>query len=616
MIHGKDRRQEYRRSMHAERKELQQATRRFITGVFRTGVSFALLPVNRLPRKPQQHFYAAGREFTHGLASLVHGLVDGIEEMAKDTKPSTTLGVGPYTRENRTESEIRKKVAASSNASLSRRKEHSKPTKTPRINRLVQLVRFLRVSRLLFWTIWVMYRERRLVVHAHARGNYAERPDSDVLIEVLAAFRETALKLGVLMIKLGQFLSSRVDLLPEKAIALLSSMQDEVPPAPFEHVVSVIESELGRPVEEVFSMLERKCTAAASLGQVHKAVLASTGETVAGKIQRPDIGEIDRMDLSTLKFVIWIITRFVDVNAIIDLMGVYHEFQRTIYEEIDYVQEAANAIRFKEMFKNDPMIYIPRVYDQYVSRRLLVLEWIDGIKINDYTALEAEGISRLAGARCTVCAYFYQFFKAGFFHADPHPGNIFVKKGATGDGPNITFVDFGMVGSLTQHMKRLMKDVFLAYITRDSRSLVHALSQLGFIDEGANLASIERAMSLLIKRYHGMTLGEVSELDIHEMVQDVASLLYGQPFHIPAQFAFTGRAVGTLVGVSTGLAPEFDFIEVAATYARKFLGLDARGAEQTLRQLFNQVLDTGRAWLSVPRSLERLITRLERGQFE
>jgi len=490
------------------------------------------------------------------------------------------------------------------------------PTKTPRINRLFQLVRFLRVSRLLLWTIWVIYRERRRVVRAHARGNDAVRPDSEVLIEVLVAFREAAVELGVLMIKLGQFLSSRVDLLPEKAIALLSTLQDEVPPAPFDHVVQVLESELGRPIEEVFSLLERKCTAAASLGQVHKAVLASTGETVAVKIQRPNNDQLVRMDLSTLKFVIWIITRFVDVNGFIDLMGVYHEFKRTIYEEIDYVREAANARRFKEMFKDDPMIYIPRVYDQYLSRRVLVLEWIDGIKINDYAALDAAGIDRLEVAKRTVCAYFYQFFEAGFFHADPHPGNIFVKKGPTGDGPIVTLVDFGMVGSITKHMKRFMKDVFLAYITRDARSLVHALSELGFIDEDANLTSIERAMSLMIERYHGMTLGEVSDLDIPEMVQDVEYLLYGQQIQIPAQFAFTGRAVGILAGVSTGLAPEFNFVEVATPYARKFLGLDARGAEQTLKQLFSQLLDTGRVLLALPRSLEQVITRLEAGQIE
>ncbi|HEX6109295.1 MAG TPA: AarF/UbiB family protein, partial [Ktedonobacteraceae bacterium] len=268
-------------------------------------------------------------------------------------------------------------------------------TKTPRINRLAQLMRFLRVSHLLLWTMWVIYRERRRVVRAQARGNYRARPDSDMLIEVLVSFRETALELGVLMIKLGQFLSSRADLLPEKAITLLSSLQDEVPPAPFAHVVHVIESELGKPIEDVFSILERKCTAAASLGQVHKAVLASTGETVAVKIQRPNSDQLVRMDLSTLKFVIWVITRLVGMNDFIDLMGVYHEFEHTIYEEIDYVREAANAKRFKEMFKDDPMIYIPRVYDQYVSRRVLVLEWIDDIKINDYAALDAAGINRL-----------------------------------------------------------------------------------------------------------------------------------------------------------------------------------------------------------------------------
>src|SRR5205085_9904348 len=178
-----------------------------------------------------------------------------------------------------------------------------------------------------------------------------------------------------------------------------------------------------------------------------------------------------------------------------------------------------NAKRFKEMFKNDPMIYIPRVYDEYVSRRLLVLEWIDGIKINDYATLNAAGINRLEVAKRTVCAYFYQFFEVGFFHADPHPGNLFGKKGSTGDRPIITFVDFGVVGSLTKYMKKFMKDVFLAYITRDSRSLVHALSQLAFIDERANVVSLERGLSLMIERYHGMTLGEVSELDLLEMVQ-------------------------------------------------------------------------------------------------
>src|SRR5712691_2742163 len=274
-------------------------------------------------------------------------------------------------------------------------KGFSMATKTSRINRFSQIVRFLRVSRLLLWTIWVIYRERRRVIRARERGNYDVHPNVEVLVQVLVAFRITAIKLGVLMIKLGQFLSSRADLLPEQALVALVSLQDEVPPAPFTHVVSVIETELGKPVEQVFSVLERKCTAAASLGQVHKAVLASTGEEVAVKVQRPNIDQLVRMDLSTLKFVIWVINRFVDTSQFIDLMGVYREFKRTVYEEIDYVTEAANARRFKEMFKDEPTIYIPRTYDDYTSRRLLVLEWIDGIKINDYPALEAAGIERI-----------------------------------------------------------------------------------------------------------------------------------------------------------------------------------------------------------------------------
>ncbi len=496
-------------------------------------------------------------------------------------------------------------------------------TKTPRLNRFTQMVRFLRVSRLLLWTLWVIYRERRRVIRARERGNYEVRPNIEVLVKVLIAFRVTAIKLGVLMIKLGQFLSSRADLLPEQALEALSSLQDEVPPAPFSHVVSVIETELGKPVEQVFSVLERKCAAAASLGQVHKAVLVSTGAEVAVKIQRPNIDQLVRMDLSTLKFVIWVINRFVDTSEFIDLMGVYQEFKRTVYEEIDYVTEAANAKRFKEMFKDDPTIYIPSVYDDYTSRRLLVLEWIDGIKINDYATLEAEGISRLDVAKRTVSAYFYQFFTAGFFHADPHPGNIFVlpankldKLDEVKTAPVIAFVDFGMVGSLTKNMKKTLKDLFLSFVTRDSHALVTALAHLGFIGEGANMAAIERGMGLMMEQYYGMTLGDARGLEMPEVARDVENLLYGQPFKVPAQFAFTGRAVGTLVGVSTGLSPEFNFVEVATPYARKFLGLDAEGAGQTIQQVLGQVLESGRILLNLPRSLEQIITKLETGQIE
>lgn len=487
-------------------------------------------------------------------------------------------------------------------------------TYAPRINRLSQLGRFLSLLRLFLWTLWVIYRERRRMIRTHAQSNAIAQPESSALIQVLVAFREAAMKQDVLLIKLGQFLSTRIDLLPEQGIAVLSALQDEVPPAPFAHVVSVIESELGKPVEEVFSVLERKCTAAASLGQVHKAVLASTGETVAVKIQRPQIDQLLRLDLRALRFVIWVMTRLIDTHHVIDLMGVYHEFERTIYEELDYVREATNAKRFHALFKDDPTIYIPRVYDQYVSRRLLVLEWVDGINIDDYTALDAAGLNRFELAKRAVRAYFYQFFEVGFYHADPHPGNIFAKQGLPGAGPIVSFVDFGMVGSYTQEMQRFMKEAFLAVLTRDARALVNALAQLGFIGEGANLPSIEHAMSQMLERYSDMTLGEVRKLGLTTILREIGQLLYGQALRIPAQFALTGRAIGLLIGVTTGLAPEFNFIEVATPYARAFLGLDARGLEQAAQQLFSQALGAGRALLTLPQALVQVLSKLESGQ--
>lgn len=485
-----------------------------------------------------------------------------------------------------------------------------------RVNRVTQAIRFVRVSRLLLWTIWVIYRERRRVLRARERGDTEAQPDIDLLVEVLVAFRKTAVELGVLMIKLGQFLSSRADLLPQRALDVLSSLQDEVPPAPYSHVVSVIESELGQPVSELFSSLEREATAAASLGQVHKAVLATTGEFVAVKVQRPNIQQLVDMDLSTIRFVIWVISRFANTNEFIDLLAFYREFRRTIYEEIDYVREAANARRFAEIFKDKYGIVIPKVIEGYISRRVLVLEWIDGIKVNDYAQLEAAGISRYAVAKRTVEAYFYQFFEIGFFHADPHPGNIFVQPGPSPSDPRVAFVDFGMVGSLTRTTRQALKDLFLGFIVNNPHQMVAALARLGFIGEGANIGAVERGVGLMMGQYHGITLGEVRSLNISDVAHEIEDLFYTQPFRIPAQFAFAGRAIGTLSGLATGLSPEFNLVAVAVPYAQAFLGLGRDNANQTAQQVLSSLVDAGRTMLVLPSTLERVLTKLEAGELE
>ncbi len=474
----------------------------------------------------------------------------------------------------------------------------------------------MRVSRLLLWTIWVIFRERRRVLRARERGDTDVQPNVELLIDVLIAFRKTAVELGVLMIKLGQFLSSRADLLPQRALDVLSSLQDEVPPAPFSHVVSVIEAELHQPVDQMFSSLEPVAAAAASLGQVHKGVLKATGQEVAVKVQRPNISQLVNMDLSTIRFVIWVISRFVNTNEFIDLRAFYREFRRTIFEEIDYVQEASNARRFAEIFANKPGILIPKVIDGYISRRVLVLEWVDGIKVNDYAELEARGISRFEVAKRTVEAYFYQFFEIGFFHADPHPGNIFVIPGPSGIEPTVAFVDFGMVGALGRATKQGLRDLFLGFVVSNPHAMVAALNRLGFIGEGANLAAIERGVGLMMEQYHGMSLGEVRDLSVSDVAHEIEDLFYRQPFRIPAQFAFSGRAIGTLSGLATGLAPEFNLVKVAIPYAQKFLGLTRDGASQNAQQLLTQALDAGRTMLTLPATLERVLAKVEAGQIE
>jgi predicted unusual protein kinase regulating ubiquinone biosynthesis (AarF/ABC1/UbiB family) len=259
---------------------------------------------------------------------------------------------------------------------------------------------------------------------------------------------------------------------------------------------------------------------------------------------------------------------------------------------------------------------IPKIIDGYTSRRVLVLEWVEGIKVNDYAALEAANISRMAVARRTVEAYFYQFFEVGFFHADPHPGNIFVIPGPVPTEPTVAFVDFGMVGSLSRSSKQGLKDLFLGFVVNNPHRMVAALARLGFIGQGANLSAIERGVALIMDQYHGMTMGEARDLNVREVAHEIEDLFYRQPFRIPAQFAFAGRAVGTLSGLATGLAPEFNLVSVAVPYAQTFLGLGREGATQTAQEVFRQVLDAGRVALALPATFERVLTKLETGELQ
>lgn len=492
---------------------------------------------------------------------------------------------------------------------------------TAQWGRTLQLWRFYRVSRLLFVTIWLLTRERRRVVRARARGQDAY-PNMDVLRRALRAFRVTAIEMGGLLIKLGQFLSARADLLPTEALAELSQLQDEVPSECFADIKRIIERELGGPASDIFREIDPTPAGSASLGQVHRALLKD-GRPVALKVQRPNIERIVRADLRAIRFVLELVRRLApSMDRVMDFRGLYTEFSRTIYEELNYEREGRNAERFAQLFADDSGIRVPAVIWEYSSHHVLALEWMDGIKVTDYAALDAAQVDRDALAQRITGSYVRQMLQFGFFHADPHPGNIFVQP--EGNDFRIIFLDFGMMGSITLPMKQGMREAFIGITTEDAGLIVKGMDTLGFLGEGANHAQIEQAVGLMIGQFSAMPFGQLREVDPSIMLHDVEGLLYDQPLRLPAHLAFFGRALAMLVGLATSLSPHFNLLDATVPYAQQFLGesaldaiprlLGARSWSDLGRTLTRDGVAMARSVAALPRLAERVLERMERGE--
>ena len=286
-------------------------------------------------------------------------------------------------------------------------------------------------------------------------------------------YRGLAGRLGGVWIKVGQFLSARVDVLPESVTAELAGLQDEVAPEPADRLIPVIEAELGRSLSEAFREFERPPLASASLGQVHRARLRD-GTPVVVKVQRPGIEDILAVDLAALRTVIGWLKRFRAIARRADLDALYGEFSRTLWDEIDYIKEADNARRFADMFAEQADVRVPRVHDGHSTRRVLTLEDVYFIKVTDYAAIEAAGVAREEVAARLFRTYMHQIFEVGFFHADPHPGNLFVEA-LDGGRWRLVFVDFGMVGRLTPEARAGLRDMAIGLGTRDLDRLMRGL---------------------------------------------------------------------------------------------------------------------------------------------
>lgn len=462
--------------------------------------------------------------------------------------------------------------------------------------------RYLRIV-LLFWGYLLDFFFEGVKRRLFGPG-YVQVRRSRLLRRQAVRFRVTATELGGLLIKLGQFLSARVDLLPEEYVEELARLQDDVPAHDWGKISAQLTQELSGPVEDVFDDFSPEPVAAASLGQVHTARLKD-GSQVAVKVLRPGIEELIRIDLEAIRRVLGLLRQFGDWDRSLNLTEVYQEFAETVGEELDYVQEGRNADRFRENFQSHHGIRIPRVHWQYSTRRVLTLEYVHGIKITDFAAIEAAGIDRGLLAQRLVQAYLKQILEDGFFHADPHPGNLFVQEDGT-----LIFVDFGMVGRITPPMMQRIRRLFIGIAERDLKGIAESLDELGFLVAGADHRYLRRQLGRFLNRFWGKTLEEIAQLDVSDLAHEVRELLFEGPFQVPVRYVFLGRAVGTLTGIATGLDPGLNVVEVFQPYARRLV-LREDGGGVAADRLVQRALSLGGDLLSLPGLLAGTLRQLD-----
>ena len=392
--------------------------------------------------------------------------------------------------------------------------------------------------------------------------------------------RELLTDLGPTFIKVGQALSTRADLVRADYLEELTKLQDQLPTFPNRIAFSIIERELGDVVDEIYASMDTRPVAAASLGQVYKARLKS-GETVAVKVQRPNLRKKLTLDLYIIRWMSTWVYRFLPLNLGQSLTEAVDEFGIKLFEEIDYINEGHNCERFARYFKGDPEVYVPKIYWQYSSRRVLTLEWIDGIKLTDTQGICSAGLEIQKLIRIGVESSLKQLLEHGFFHADPHPGNLFALR----DG-RLAFIDFGMMDQLTQDRKERLVDALVHMVNQDYASLFEDFQYLEFLTENVEPAPIVAAMRVMLD---DILNEKVKDFNFKTATDRFADLVYEYPFRVPPNFALIIRSLVTLEGVALSLSPDFRIIGVAYPYvARRLLTDESPQLRQRLLEVLFQ----------------------------
>lgn len=379
-----------------------------------------------------------------------------------------------------------------------------------------------------------------------------------------AQLKDTLTKLGPAYIKIGQALSTRPDLVPPSYLQELSTLQDQLPCFPNEIAYQFIEEELGKPATEIYAELSPEPIAAASLGQVYKGKL-KTGETVAVKVQRPDLIERIAKDIYIMRsLAIWAQKNIKRLRS--NLVAITDELAGRIFEEINYEKEAENAERFAQLYGNLPEIYVPKIYWDYTARRVLTMEWIEGTKLTQIDKIQAQGIDATHLVEVGVECSLRQLLEHGFFHADPHPGNLL----ATPDG-KLAYLDFGMMSIIEPYQRYGLIEAVVHLVNRDYEALAQDYVKLDFLTPDTDLTPIIPALSNVFNNALGAS---VAELNFKSITDQMSAMMYEFPFRVPAYYALIIRSMVSLEGIAIGINPNFKVLSKAYPYVAKRLLTD------------------------------------------
>ena len=433
------------------------------------------------------------------------------------------------------------------------------------------------------------------------RGDKAKGAEANLTPE--QRLRRTMERLGPTFAKIGQMLSVRPDLIPASFAEELAKLQDTMAPFPFEQVKLEIESSFGQPLDELFAEFDEVPAAAASIGQVHMAVLLD-GTPVAVKVQRPGIHEVIEADLDILRTQARRVQGRTDLGRKYDLIGLVDEFSRAIREECDYINEAENCDRLGATFADDPDVHFPKVYWDRTTSTVLTEERIVGIPFNRLDELDRQMVDRQAAARKGIVCYYEQIFMHGFFHADPHPGNLF----AMPDG-RVAFTDFGRCGKLSEYARRQVADLLVAIIEQDGQLATDVLLEVSGGSADIDILALRRDVSALIGKYYDM---ELHEVDSKTLIVEVMSLIGNRGLTMSSEFALLLTTFATLQALGTSVDPRFHFVDSVSPFARRLIEEQMK-PEAIFQNLASTIRRAGRALQHLPDSITRALRRVGDG---